>query len=110
MPDPFAALADEHRRSILGMLGEGGMAVVDIADRLPISRPAVSRHLRVLSEAGLVAEERQGTRRVYSLRAEGAEAVRAYLEQVWGDAARRFTMFAENTAPARLQEHDGARD
>ncbi len=98
MPDPFAALADEHRRSILGMLGDGGMAVVDIADRLPISRPAVSRHLKVLSDAGLVGEERQGTRRIYRLREEGAEAVRAYLEQVWGDAARRFTFFAENTA------------
>lgn len=99
MPDPFAALADDHRRSILGMLGRGGMAVVDIAERLPISRPAVSRHLKVLSEAGLVEEEPQGTRRIYRLRQEGADAVRLYLEQVWGSAATRFTLYAENTAP-----------
>ena len=95
--DPFDALADENRRAILGMLGERGMAVVDIADRLPISRPAVSRHLRVLSDAGFVAEERRGTRRIYSLRAEGMEAVQAYLERVWGEAASRFRLFAENT-------------
>jgi DNA-binding transcriptional ArsR family regulator len=95
--NPFDALADEHRRAILGMLGAGGMAVVDIADRLPISRPAVSRHLRLLADAGFVAEERQGTRRIYSLREEGLGAVQRYLEQVWGDAAARFQLFAENT-------------
>jgi DNA-binding transcriptional ArsR family regulator len=95
--DPFDALADENRRAILGMLGERGMAVVDIAERLPISRPAVSRHLRVLSDAGFVAEERRGTRRIYSLRAEGMEAVQTYLERVWGEAATRFRLFAENT-------------
>lgn len=105
MPDPFEALADEHRRSILGMLGSQGMAVVDIADRLPISRPAVSRHLRVLSEGGFVAEERRGTRRIYHLQQEGVEAVRGYLEQVWGDAGRRFTLYAENTASEESGEH-----
>jgi DNA-binding transcriptional ArsR family regulator len=99
--DPFDALADENRRAILGMLGSGGMAVVDIADRLPISRPAVSRHLRLLADAGFVAEERRGTRRIYSLRAEGLEAVREYLEQVWGDAAVRFSLFAENVPPRK---------
>src|SRR4051794_7364527 len=96
--DPFDALADENRRAILSMLGGGGMAVVDIAGRLPISPPAVSRHLRVLADAGFVAEERRGTRRIYSLRAAGPEAVQIYLERVWGDAATRFRLFAENTA------------
>jgi DNA-binding transcriptional ArsR family regulator len=95
--DPFGALADENRRAILGMLGSGGMAVIDIADRLPISRPAVSRHLRLLADAGFVAEERQGTRRIYTLRADGVDAVQRYLEQVWGDAAARFRLFAGNT-------------
>ena len=69
------------------------------ADALPISRPAVSRHLRLLKEAGLVREEPVGTRRIYRLHDEGIEAVRAYLERVWGEAAARFTLVASNTTP-----------
>lgn len=95
--DPFGALGDPHRRDILRLLGEGGKPVRDIAAALPISRPAVSRHLRLLKEAGLVAEQAQGTSRIYYLRDEGLQAVQAYLEQVWGDAAQRFRFFAENT-------------
>lgn len=95
--DPFEALGDPHRRDILRLLGEGGKPVRDIAAALPISRPAVSRHLRLLREAGLVAERAQGTSRIYYLRDEGLQAVQAYLEQVWGDAAQRFRFFAENT-------------
>ncbi len=67
-----------------------------IADELPITRPAVSRHLRLLKEAGLVVDEPRGTRRLYRLHDAGADAVRAYLEQVWGDAAGRFRLAAEN--------------
>ncbi len=66
---------------------------------MPISRPAVSRHLRVLREAGLVSEEARGTRRIYALREEGLDAVRRYLESVWGDAATRFRLLSENTTP-----------
>ncbi len=95
--DPFEALGDPHRRDILRLLGGGGKPVRDIAAALPISRPAVSRHLRLLKEAGLVAEQAQGTSRIYYLRDEGLQAVQAYLEQVWGDAAQRFRLFAENT-------------
>lgn len=69
----------------------------ELADALPISRPAVSRHLRLLKQSGLVADRREGTRRLYGLRDEGVEAVRAYLEEVWGDAASRFRLAAENT-------------
>jgi len=98
--DPFEALGDPHRRDILRLLSEGDKPVRDIAAALPISRPAVSRHLRLLKEAGLVAEEAHGTSRIYRLRAEGLRAVQAYLERVWGDAARRFTLMAENTGPA----------
>jgi DNA-binding transcriptional ArsR family regulator len=58
----------------------------------------VSRHLRLLKEAGLVADRAEGTRRLYRLHDEGIEAVRAYLEQVWGDAAARFALIASNTA------------
>lgn len=88
--DPFDALGDPNRRAILALLGDGGRSVQAIADELPISRPAVSRHLRLLREAGLVVEEPRGTRRIYRLHDQGVLAVRAYLEQVWGDAAGRF--------------------
>jgi DNA-binding transcriptional ArsR family regulator len=95
--DPFEALGDPHRRAIVELLGTGGRSVREIADELPISRPAVSRHLRLLKSAGLVIEEPRGTRRIYSLHAEGVEAVQAYLQRVWGEAAARFRLVAENT-------------
>ncbi len=72
-------------------------SVQELADELPISRPAVSRHLRLLKEAGLVTDRAEGTRRVYRLHDEGIDAVGRYLEQVWGDAGARFRLFAENT-------------
>src|SRR2546423_3441400 len=99
--DPFDALGDPNRRAIVELLGSGGMTVREIADALPISRPAVSRHLRLLKDAGLVVEEPLGTRRIYRLHAEGVEAVQRYLSKVWGDAAARFRLVAENTRPRR---------
>jgi DNA-binding transcriptional ArsR family regulator len=84
--DPFEALGDAHRRDILRLLSEGDKPVNQIAAALPISRPAVSRHLRLLKEAGLVAEQAHGTLRIYHLREEGLHAVQAYLERVWGAA------------------------
>ncbi len=98
--DPFEALGDPNRRAIVELLGAGpsdGRSVRELADALPISRPAVSRHLRLLKEAGLVVEEPRGTRRLYRLHDEGLEAVRAYLDRVWGEAAARFRLAAENT-------------
>jgi DNA-binding transcriptional ArsR family regulator len=97
--DPFGALGDPNRRAIVELLSSGGRSVREIADAMPISRPAVSRHLRLLRDAGLVTEEPRGTRRIYRLHDEGIEAVRTYLEQVWGEAAARFRVVAENTAP-----------
>jgi len=98
--DPFEALGDPNRRAIVELLAAGtGRSVQELADALPISRPAVSRHLRLLKEAGLVREEPVGTRRIYRLHDEGIEAVRAYLERVWGEAAARFTLVASNTTP-----------
>jgi DNA-binding transcriptional ArsR family regulator len=100
--NPFEALGDPSRRAIVELLGAGpagGRSVGELAAALPISRPAVSRHLRLLKEAGLVVEEPLGTRRLYRLHDEGLEAVRAYLDRVWGDAAARFRLVAENTAP-----------
>jgi DNA-binding transcriptional ArsR family regulator len=95
--DPFEALGDANRRAILALLGAGERSVHEIAESLPISRPAVSRHLRLLKEAGFVTEEPRGTRRIYRLQDEGLAAVRGYLEQVWGSAAARFRLVAENT-------------
>jgi DNA-binding transcriptional ArsR family regulator len=95
--NPFEALGDPNRRAIVELLGDGDRSVQQLADALPISRPAVSRHLRLLKEAGLVTDRAEGTRRLYRLHDEGIEAVRAYLEQVWGEAAARFTIAAENT-------------
>jgi DNA-binding transcriptional ArsR family regulator len=99
--DPFEALGDPNRRAIVELLGGGGRSVRELADALPISRPAVSRHLRLLKEAGLVVEEPRGTRRVYRLHDQGVEAVRGYLERVWGEAAGRFRLLADNTTPDR---------
>jgi DNA-binding transcriptional ArsR family regulator len=91
------ALGDPNRRAIVEILSGGGRSVQQIADELPISRPAVSRHLRLLKDAGLVADQADGTRRIYQLRDEGVEAIRMYFEQVWSQAAARFRIVAENT-------------
>jgi DNA-binding transcriptional ArsR family regulator len=99
--DPFDALGDPNRRAIVELLGGGERSVQEIADLLPISRPAVSRHLRVLKRAGLVVERPLGTRRIYELHDEGVEAVRAYVEQVWGEASARFRLVAANTGTGR---------
>ena len=95
--DPFNALGDPHRRYIVELLGSGGRSVREIADELPISRPAVSRHLRLLKDAGLVVEQARGTQRIYRLHDDGVAAVQAYLTRVWGEAAVRMRLFAENT-------------
>jgi len=97
--DPFDALGDANRRAIVELLGGGERSVGQLAAALPISRPAVSRHLRLLKEAGLVVEEPVGTRRVYRLHEDGVAAVQEYLTRVWGDAIARFTITAENTRP-----------
>jgi len=99
--DPFEALGDHQRRAIVTMLAGGGKSVGEVADALPISRPAVSRHLRLLKEAGLVVEEARGTKRIYHLHDEGIAAVERFLTEVWGDAVGRFKLMAENTAPRR---------
>ncbi len=99
--DPFDALGDPNRRAIVELLGAGERSVQELADALPISRPAVSRHLRLLKRAGLVVEQPRGTQRIYRLHDEGVAAVQAYVEQVWGEAAARFRLVATNTAAER---------
>jgi DNA-binding transcriptional ArsR family regulator len=93
------ALGDANRREILEVLSRGERSVQEIADELPISRPAVSRHLRLLKDAGLAIDEPRGTRRVYRLRQEGIDAIREYFDRLWDEAATRFMILSENTTP-----------
>ena len=99
--EAFEALGDANRRAIVEILGSGERSVQEIADQLPISRPAVSRHLRLLKDARLVSDEADGTRHIYRLRAEGVEAIRQYFAEVWGEAITRFRIVAENTGDGR---------
>src|SRR6202161_4885518 len=94
----FAALADPTRRQVLERLAAGPRAVGDIASGLPVSRPAVSQHLKVLKEAGLVSDRQDGTRRIYAIDPAGLGAMRAWLDQFWDTALLAFKAEAERTA------------
>jgi DNA-binding transcriptional ArsR family regulator len=85
------------RRAIFERLARGPLAVVDIASALPISRPAVSQHLKVLKDARLVADHAEGTRRVYQLDRAGLAALRRYFDEFWTDALEAFRRAAEET-------------
>jgi DNA-binding transcriptional ArsR family regulator len=106
--DPFDALGDPNRRAIVELLGARERSVQELADLLPISRPAVSRHLRLLKQAGLVVERPRGTRRIYTLHDQGMQAVRSYLERVWGEAAARFREVADEASDAGTGNRTGA--
>ncbi len=86
LTDPWAALADGSRRAIVRRLASGPMAVGELARELPISRPAVSQHLKVLKSAGLVADRAVGTRRLYHVDPGGVAALRAELDTFWDQA------------------------
>ena len=92
----LAALADPTRRAIFERLHGGPRAVVDLARGLPVSRPAVSQHLKVLKEAGLVTDQRAGARRLYQLNPEGLGALRTYLDRFWREALAAFATAADN--------------
>ena len=94
----IAALADPTRRAILAALRAGALPVGALADTLPVSRPAVSQHLRVLSDAGLVGVTSQGTRRLYAIDPRGADDLRRYLDSMWDDALAAFTQAAKDKA------------
>ena len=98
MDAPMNALGDPTRRLIFERLRGGPVAVGELADGLPVSRPAVSQHLRVLKEAGLVTERRNGTRRLYRVDTDGLSEVRDYLESFWTDALAAFEAAAEAEA------------
>jgi DNA-binding transcriptional ArsR family regulator len=93
----IAALADPTRRAIFERLAAGPMAVGAIARDLPVSRPAVSQHLKVLKLAGLVSDRHDANRRLYSLDPRGLEEVRAYFDRFWSQALRSFKTAAEQS-------------
>jgi DNA-binding transcriptional ArsR family regulator len=95
MTDGFAALADPTRREIFERLARRPMAVGELAEGLPVSRPAVSQHLKVLKDAGLVLDRSEGTRRVYQVDTRGVEAMRRYLDKFWDKAMAAFKAAAE---------------
>jgi len=90
------ALGDRTRRMILMRLRDGPLAVVDIARGLQVSRPAVSQHLKVLKDAGLVVDRPRGNRRLYAVDPGGLAELRRFLESFWTDALGRFADFADN--------------
>jgi DNA-binding transcriptional ArsR family regulator len=94
----LGALGDPTRRAIFECLAREPMAVGQIAERLPVTRPAVSQHLKVLKQAGLVTDQAIGTRRVYRVRSDGLRAIHAYLDQMWGQALAGFRFAAEQQA------------
>jgi DNA-binding transcriptional ArsR family regulator len=89
------AFADATRRSIVERLASGPAAVGELANGLPVSRPAVSQHLKVLRDAGLVTDLKQGTKRIYRLDPDGLAALRAYLDGLWQQALDSFRAVAE---------------
>jgi len=101
----IAALADPTRRRVFEELREGPQPVGRIAAKLPVSRPAVSQHLKVLREAGLVADRPEGTRRVYFIDPKGLGPLRAWLDQFWDQALANFE--AEVARDTENQGEDG---
>lgn len=91
----FGLLGDPTRRAIFELLARRPRSVTELADELPVSRPAVSQHLRVLKEGGLVIDRAEGTRRVYRINPNGVAALRAYLDRIWDDALTAFQKAAE---------------
>jgi DNA-binding transcriptional ArsR family regulator len=91
----WSALADPTRRSIFERIAGRPQAVGEIASQLPVSRPAVSQHLKVLKDAGLVVDRREGAKRIYSVNRDGVGAMRAYLDQFWNQALAAFKAAAE---------------
>lgn len=93
--DVLNALADPTRRSVFERLAGGHRSVGELAAELPVSRPAVSQHLRVLKDVGLVSEQQVGTRRYYRARPEGLAELRTYVERFWKEALASFKEAAE---------------
>jgi DNA-binding transcriptional ArsR family regulator len=97
----LVALADPTRAEIVRLLIDGERSVGDIAARLPVSRPAVSKHLRLLESSGVVVYRAEGTRNVYALEPDAIAALRDELDRMWERALARYALVANNTQPRR---------
>ena len=104
MDATIRALAEPHRREILALVRDVELPAGEIAAHFDVTRPAISQHLQILRDAGLVAERRDGTRRLYRARAEGLSDLRVYLDEFWGDGLARLRKAAE------IEDGDGTRD
>ena len=98
--DAWAALGDPTRRSIFARLAAAPSAVGELADTLPVSRPAVSQHLKVLKSAGLVVDERAGARRIYRVDQSGLQQLRAELDTFWNDTLTAYKHAVEQPHPS----------
>ena len=96
--DVWSALGDPTRKAIFELLVDRPRAVIELANELPVSRPAVSQHLRVLKNAGLVADQPAGTRRIYRVNPDGLAALRADLERFWGSALASYEAAVEQSS------------
>ncbi len=92
----IAALGDDTRRAIFELLARGPRPVGEIARELPVTRPAVSQHLKVLKDAGLVIDRQEGTRRIYQLNPDGVGALRAYFDRFWNRSLAAFKTAVEH--------------
>ena len=101
MDDPFLALAEPRRREILAVIGAGELTAGQIAGNFAVTRPAISQHLSVLRASGLVSERRDGTRRLYRVRPEGFDGLRAWLDSFWRDGLARLKVEAEQEVRRR---------
>ena len=99
-----SALADPTRMSVLEKLRDGPRSVGEIANDLPVSRPAVSQHLKILKEAGLVDDRSEGTRRIYHIDPRGLGAMRAWLDQFWEGALASFAAEVERSEMSKKEE------
>jgi DNA-binding transcriptional ArsR family regulator len=102
--EAIGALGDPTRRAIFECLARRPMAVGQLSDELPVTRPAVSQHLKVLKQAGLVTDQADGTRRIYRINSDGVQAIHAYLDQMWSQALAGFQLAAQRIAETESQE------
>jgi DNA-binding transcriptional ArsR family regulator len=106
MEAALTALAEPNRRRILSLVRDEELTAGEIASHFRVTRPAVSQHLTVLKEAGLVHERRNGTRRLYSVRPEGLADVKAFLESFWDERLQALKIEAEREEKKKRGEHD----
>ena len=103
------ALGNSTRMAIFQKLATDAMAVSELAGTMTVSRPAVSQHLKILKDAGLVSDTKSGTRRIYQLNPEGIALLRAHFEQVWESALGNFQTIAETPEPKPKGKHASSR-